>query len=194
MKAMDPKHLLEFLTGHLFDRKRLLYIFMLGVWALFQYRQGNELYAIAIILLYALLSMPRFRNFTLVAACVLVILVFKMPTVETISEIKNTNLKAFQSFKPSLNTILTPNTGLEVLPKGARQMLELVKIHSVPDYRLSDSLLQDPLISQRIIESAWPIKMEITSRYLFLLTPEITNYPACDKIDRRDDIILAYCP
>lgn len=176
-----------------FNHESIFHLLLLGIWVIFQYQQGNELYVIAIIILITILSVLRFRNFTLIAFFALVILVFKMPTVDTLVDIKQANLSTYETFKTSLNTILTPNTGLEVLPKGVRQMLELIKVHSIPDYQLSESMVQDVLIHQRMIEAAWPVKQEKTSHYLFLFTNEKDSYPACKKIDRREDIIIAYC-
>lgn len=185
---------LKKLSTYLSKTKNILALFLLGGWSFFQYRHENEIYAIATIVVFAILSLPRFRNFTLIAVSVFVILVSEMPTAEMVTDIKTANLNAYTTFKSSLNTILSPNTGTEVLPKRVRQMLELITVHSIPDYRLSDSVFKDTLIRHRITESAWPIKTETTSHYLFLFTYEKADYQECNKIDRREDILLAYCP
>ena len=191
---MNFKSSFQALDKHLAKYRKWLNIILLGSWALLQYRLGNELYAVCVVLLFLIFSAPRFRNFTLIAIFALAILVFKMPTVDTLVDIKQANLNTYETFKTSLNTILTPNTGSEVLPKSVRQMLELIKVHSIPDYQLSASMVEDVFIYQRMTEAAWPVKQEKTSHYLFLFTNEKNNYPTCEKIERRENIIIAYCP
>jgi hypothetical protein len=174
-------------------QKKLAGICLLFVWALLQFQVGNKLYTISLVLLYIIFSIPRLRSFTLIAAYVLFLLTLKTPLLETMIEIKTINLDVFQSYKSAINNSFTPDSGREVLPGAVQQMLKLIETNSLPDYRLSSKLSNDPLIQQRIAESAWPIKMEPTSDYVFLLTTE-TMEKTCSEIDRKGNITLAYCP
>ena len=179
---------------HLPNREQILQIILLGIWVLFQYSRGNELYAIFMVFFFAALSIFRFKNFTLIAAAALVIILFKTPVINTWSEIKGSNLNTFQTFKPSISKLFTPDTGTEKLPNNVQRMLSLLHENNVVEYRLCDSLTQDPLTSQRIVESAWPIKQELESKYLLCPVEEIKNITGCDEIARLKDVSIAYCP
>ena len=173
--------------------KKMIGVFLLIIWTLTQFQAGNKLYAISLVLLFIIFSIPRLRNFTLIAGCVLLLLTFKTPLLETIIDIKTINLTTFSAFRPAVNKLFTPNSGREVLPGVVQQMLQLAETSSLPDYRLSSALSNDPLIQQRMVESAWPVKIEPTSNYLFLLATETTDN-TCSEIGRKGNIILAYCP
>ena len=176
------------------SRNNFLILFLLGGWSLFHYRLGNRFYAIAIVLLFIILSVHRLRNFTIIMSSVLVIILFKMPVPETIAAIKDLNLDSLQSTKLSLNTIFTPNSGLEVLPEPVKNILRLINTHSISDYRTPPSLISDEYIRQRLIESSWPAKMEPVSQNVFLVIEEVDNYPDCSEIDREGNIVLIHCP
>lgn len=179
------------------DSHNSRYVFnflMLAGWSLFQYIRGNELYAICVFLLFIVLSIPRLRSFALIGAFVLVIILFKTPILDTWTEIRKTNLLTFQSFKPSIARIFSPNSGRDTLPGDVQQMLSLLQENNITEYRLAISFEKDPLTHQRIIESAWPVKLEARSIYVLLPTSEIANLSDCIEIDRRKDVALVSCP
>jgi len=176
------------------DRGQILQIVLISIWVLFQYGQGNELYALFMILFFFALSVYRSRNFTLIITSVLVIILFKMPVLDSWIEIREANLATFHSFKPSISRLLTPDSGRDVLPTTVQQMLSLLQENKITEYRLSDTFEQDPLIQQRIIESAWPAKKNAASPYLLCSIGEFKNMTACIDIVREKDVILVYCP
>ena len=174
-------------------RKRLVHIFLLGGWALILYNFGRPFDALFIIAFYLLLVLARPRPFILVAACVLVIVLFNSPVVDTWTRLKESNLSIYHHVPPALAKIFRPNSGQEILPGQVQHMLPLLQIHQISSYQLSTLFEQDGWIMQRMIEAAWPIKMESTSPYLFISPEEIPNYPNCDVIDQREDVALGYC-
>lgn len=176
------------------DRGQILQTILLSVWVLFQYRQGNELYALFMIPFFFVLSIPRLKAFTLIFASVFVIILFKTPVLETWIEIRETNLGAFHSFKPSIFKVLTPNSGRDVLPMNVQKMLLLLEENNITKYRLSNKFEQNPLIHQRIVESAWPVKKDATSPYLLCSIEEFRNMTACIEVARKEDVLLVYCP
>ena len=175
------------------NRQRLVHVTILGIWALSQYFLGNKIYGFFIIVFFFILMLSRSRNFILVAIPVLVIVLFNTSTIDTATQLKKWNLNTVQNYKRTLIHIFTPNSGQNVLPARVRQMLSLLIDNHVASYRLSDQLYQDPLVMQRIVESAWPIKLDSTSPYLLSLPAELTNNPTCSVIDDRKDVVLAYC-
>lgn len=173
---------------------RLVQLCLLAMWALFQYTQGNELYAVCILLLFVVLSALRIQSFMVIGVFVLVIVLFKTPVLDTWIEIRETNLQAFQSFKPSIARLFIPNSGRDALPKHVQQMLSLIEENGIPDYRLSDSYEQNPEINQRIVESAWPVKKEASSQYILLTVEEATTLMDCSEVGKRKDVALVHCP
>jgi hypothetical protein len=72
-------------------------------------------------------------------------------------------------------------------------MLALLRGHGVNAYRVSTKITADPLIYQRIVESAWPIRPDPTATWYITFATEAL--PArCRYLDRRDDVVLARCP
>lgn len=176
------------------NRKGLVQIFLLGAWAIFQYSRGNELYAVVIILLFVVLSIPRLQNFTLIAVLVLVIILFKTSIMDTWIEIREYNLNTFQTFKPSMSKLFTPDSGRDVLPAPVQQMLSILLEKKITEYRLSNAFEQDPQINQRIIESAWPAKKDSASPYLLCSSEEARDMADCFEVARREEVTLVYCP
>ena len=173
--------------------KQIVYIGFLMAWALIQYALGNKFYALFIIAFFLILAKPRPLNFMLIAISVLVIVLFKTSTPITGAELSEQNLNAIQNYKITLFHVFTPDSGQEALPSTVRYMLSLLKSNHVTSYQLSDQLYQNPLYMQRIVESAWPIKMDGTSSYRLSLSDEINDNTACTTIDQMKDVVLAYC-
>lgn len=191
---MNVKFFVQTLKKRLSSPGGVVSFFLLGAWSIFQYIRGNELYAAYIVLLYLILLMPRPQNFALVAVSVLVIVLFKTPVLDAWIEIRDTNLRAFQSFKPSISRLFTPDSGREVLPSEVQQMLSLLQENKITGYRLANSIEQDPLISQRIVESAWPMKKEAASPYILYPIEEIADLTGCVEVAKGKDIALVRCP
>ena len=166
---------------------------LLVIWAVFQYSKGYEFYALFLIVVFLILLIARPSYFVLVAISVLIFIPQTVPTLDTLVRLKMANEKALYMTNETLNSIFTPGAGIEVLPPAALQGLQLLQTHQVENYKISDRMFHDLLIRQRIVESAWPIKMEDSSPYLLVFLDEINNNPACTEIDKEKDIALVYC-
>ena len=191
---MNIKKAIKTLALHFSNQKGFSQFILLSFWAVFQYTQGNKLYAVFIILFFIVLIISRSTNFMLISASILVLVMFKTPILETWIELKQINIESFQPLRSSLNKFFTPNSGREVLPDEVQQMLTLIQKNNLPDYQLSASLQKDELIKQRIVESAWPVKNEKSSQYLLYSIDDDKNTLMCNEFDRMENIILVYCP
>jgi hypothetical protein len=167
-------------------------IFLLAVWVLFQYRQGNELYSIFLVLLYSVIFISRSKNFIIIAVAVLVIVFFKTPVLETWLVIRDSNHSTFDSFKPAMSKLFTPYSGREILPNDIEQMVSLLQANKITEYRVPSSFSYET--NMRITEAAWPIRKNDTSPYLIFRTKEDLDLTGCTKIDKRKDVSLVYCP
>jgi cell division protein FtsW (lipid II flippase) len=166
-------------------------ILLLAVWVVFQYRQGNELYAISLILLFAFISISRSKNFIIIAVAVLVLVLFKTPILETWIEIRDTNQATFRALKPSISRLFTPNSGKDTLPTDIQQMVSLLQENKVTEYRVPSSFSFET--NMRITEAAWPIRKNDTSPYLIYRNEENLDLTGCTTIDKRKDVSLVYC-
>jgi hypothetical protein len=173
--------------------KWLAHILTLGVWAYIQYSLGNKSYGIFIIAFFFILVLFRSRAFMFLVVSVLAIVLFNTPTVDTLVKLKQSNSSTFQNITHDLSDVLSPNSGQEVLSAKVQQMLSLLKTNNISGYELSNFLVQDALTHERIIESAWPIKLKRKSLYLLCDIEEIKFYPDCDVIDQRKDVALVHC-
>ena len=185
-----------FATYHLTRTKLklLVQIVLLGAWALIQFSIGNKFYGVFIIVFFLILVIPRQPPFILVAVSVLVIVLFNTPMIDSLNELRQSNLNTVRHLKPALANIFTPNSGQEALPIQVQQMVSLLRTQHATSYRLSDQIASDPSIVQRITESAWPIKMEPTSSYRLISLTETNSDPACVLLDQREDVALVHCP
>ena len=188
------KKTIKALFLHFSAQKNFIQLILLSFWAIFQYVQGNKLYAVFIVLFFIVLVISRSSNFTIISASVLIIIMFKSPILETWVEIKQINLETFQPLRTSLNKLFAPNSGREALPNDVQQMLILIQENNLPSYRLSASFQNDELIKQRIVESAWPVKNEQSSKYLLSPVDEAEDIPACNEFDRTENVVLVHCP
>jgi hypothetical protein len=129
-----------------------------------------------------------------IAAAILLVIGFKTPVIDTGSKVAQSNLSTARHLSDSLAQLFSPNSGQEVLPGQVRAALALLQNFPVASYRLSPSLEQVEWVRQRMIEAAWPVKMENTSAYLFCSPEEFKDTPGCDLIGQREDVVLAHCP
>lgn len=136
----------------------------------------------------------QFTYFLLLAGSVLVIVLMFTPTLITWMFLVQSNTTTINQLNNSLTNIFQPNAGQEqVLPFPVQQMLSLMQTYHISSYQISNQMDRDPNIPQRIIESAWPRRMDRKSPYLFCLLEEIKSYPNCTVIDQREAVALVYC-
>ena len=92
-----------------------------------------------------------------------------------------------------LNNLLTPGSGLEVLPEEALQVLSLIEANEVESYQISPLLNDDYHIMQRIVESAWPVRMKENSPHVFIRVEELPDFSSCQLVDQKELIALVFC-
>ncbi len=121
------------------------------------------------------------------------LIIFRPPILDTIAQrfrcaiYVATNI---QSFQMNANT---PHAGEHVLPSAVQEMLALLRSHRVVSYYISGEIMNDPLLHQRIVESAWPRRMAPESKYKFIFIPELDNSSNCREIERRKEVVLVFC-
>jgi len=79
------------------------------------------------------------------------------------------------------------------LPEQVQVMVSLINANNIESYKLSPELHKDEEIWRRVIESAWPIKMEESSSYIFITSDEKPSYQNCVIVDQKEDIRLVNC-
>jgi len=173
--------------------KWLVFFLSFGIWALLQYQFGNKLYILFMVAILFTLTLLRRSQFTLVAVVVATIVFSKTPVPDTLTKLWLSNLVIIQNIKPSLANVFTPNSGQEVLSVRVRRIIALLQTNHITEYQFSKGLEQEGETKQRVIESAWPIRFNTSSRHFLYLTAEELN-PVCVEIDRNMDVVLAYCP
>gem|GEM_PF-1333007 len=172
-------------------------LFLLLIWAPLQYTFSNRVYALYIIIFFILLRRVRNVYLPLIVASIFFILVFNTYTIDTWADVKNYNTTTAKNRKMTLQTILTPRSGLEVIPDESRQMLSLIQKYNLPHYRISPVLRKDELVFQRIYETAWPVKMKDSSPYLFVCPDELQEnkkFETCSIVEKKEKIALVYLP
>ena len=166
-------------------------LIFLGIWGVLEISQGHRLYVIALLLFVALLAVFRLKNFWIIAATVLIIVMIKTPTVNTLDVIIKYNIQAIQSLRHSLSNLFTPGAGKDTLPDNLQQMLSLLEQNKVTEYRLQTP---GPIEDLLIVGAAWPIKNVSTAPYLLYRIGGDVDLAGCTEIDKRKDLALAYCP
>lgn len=154
---------------------------------------GNYVIALFIFLCFLILLFSRQHRFFILAILILVIIIPNKNILATMSQLRDIDFPTLQHPKAALTNLFTANSGQDVLSGQVQSMLSLLQVNHLENYQLSNTLANDPLVYQRIIEAAWPIKMSLKSKYYFVLIGEINSYPTCTIIDQRKDVALAKC-
>jgi hypothetical protein len=173
--------------------KRIAFLLILFLWVIYTYLTGNRLLG-ALILVFILLNLIKVPYIVPLAALAFMLILFQTPLVNTGSAITEAYTSILGNPGQALSNLFTPASGQAGLPPRARRALSLLETNQIERYRLSNLILDDPLISQRIIEMVWPRRIDESSPYLILFLEEEKNYPACTMIDQKKDVALGYCP
>jgi hypothetical protein len=171
---------------------RIAFLFLLLSWAILSYSTGDKFLA-ALILVFVALVVLRVPYIVPVAVLGIVLVLFNPPLMKTGEEILQSHRSILENPGLALSNLFTPASGQAGLPPQARRALSLLEAHGVDRYRLSSQILDDPLISQRITEMAWPRRIDESSPYLILFLDEEKEYPGCTLIDQKKDVALEHC-
>lgn len=181
-----------------FNHKKIflgLKIFLIGIIVFIEWKLNNRFFALFIVLfsLGSLFFYNR-RYYVLIISTILVFLVFNTSTLNFLLMIKQADLPALQHPKGIINTIFTPNTGREVLPNQVQIMLSIIQELNITDYKLSPEITNNGEVVQRVVESSWPVKFEVTSSNTFITQNERLEFQNCMFIKQIEDVILVSCP
>ncbi len=168
--------------------------FLLSGWAAINYSHGHRFYALFIIGFYLVsLLLPK-PSFTLVLVSVVAYVFLSSVSFSAFTQVRKTVELAMENPSQPLNNLLLPHTGLEVLPEPVLQMLDMINEHELTNYRLSPKYNENYRIVQRIIESAWPLRMTEQAANVFTMIDETGDFSACKLIDQSEEVALVNCP
>lgn len=111
----------------------------------------------------------------------------------TVGDLNGTALASLRSLNAFQSRLNQPRTGEDVLPTSVREMLAMLRSHSLERYRISDAIAADSWVFQQIVASAWPRKLEPDSSARFILNTERLA-SGCSLVDRQTEVSLVYCP
>lgn len=172
----------------------ILKIFLVVLFAFLAWQNENRFFAVFILFFFIISSLLKNqRYFILIIAPILVFILFNSLTLESLLILKNSDLPSIQHPKAQLSNLFMPNSGQEVLPANVLTMISLLKENNVESYKLSDKFSSDIVTYQRIVEGAWPIRLENTSTYTLLSVDELSLYKNCVIIEKKEDVILVNC-
>ncbi len=87
--------------------------------------------------------------------------------------------------------IVTPQSGENVLPEPAREILGFIRERGLKTYRLSPVLRNNVYINQRVTESAWLVaRPDPGSRYLFIDKSELSAYKSAGALLEKANVAL----
>jgi hypothetical protein len=89
----------------------------------------------------------------------------------------------------------TERTGETILAPKVQAMLQLLRDNQVRSFRYSDAIARDAdtSLTQRLAESAYPIRVDLEARYQLLTAGESVDVQ-CTAVARKQEVVLARCP
>lgn len=122
------------------------------------------------------------------------VILYRPPIGKSIENLLRSTFHAVRDFLSFQANLATPNSGEQALPAPVREMLALLRSHRLTAYRVSERIMtaEETLIYQRIVESAWPRRIDSTSGHEFRFVSEPPT-PGCEEIERKKEISLVLC-
>ena len=182
---------------YLFHQNRInliIKIILVGMFAFLAWQHENRFFALFIIFFFMVASFfQRRRYFVLIIAPIIIFILFNTLTLDALLILIKSDLPSIQHPKAELTNLFTPNSGQGVLPPQVLTMISLLKENNVENYKLAEKFSTDVVIYQRIVEGAWPIRLENNSSYTLLAADELNAYQDCVIIEEKEDVILVNC-
>ena len=172
--------------------KRWAHIGLVLGWAVLNYSVDNQIYGLAILAFFVVLSAVVRRHFLCVGVPALLAILLWTPVPATLTALVQSNQAVARQPDSRISAILTPNSGREVLPREVRHMISLLHSRQLDTYRVSDGIRGGPLW-QRLVEGLWPARPDPASPYIFRLSNEQADSP-CRLVQQRENVILERCP
>jgi len=137
------------------------------------------------------------KNRNLWAAILLILFVcfYKPPIVEAIGKVFGSTFFAAINFQSFQSNLKTPRAGEYVLPSAVKEMLVFLRAHQLESYEISEQMKnkKNITIHQRIVESAWPIRIDPKSKYKLIFINESDDYSNCTVKERGKEAALVFC-
>jgi hypothetical protein len=175
-------------------RKLIAPLTLLAVWAAFQVLMGNWLYALTLAGLFLLWIIIRPPSFKLLALAAILLVFFNTPILDGWSRLGQAGRGALANPTSTLTRFFRPNAGLEALPPPARAAVTLLRDHQVDRYILSARFTQDELLRQRVIEAAWPSRLDTGAEFRLVFITELAEVHPCQAVAQEQDVALVRCP
>jgi hypothetical protein len=187
------KKMKNFINSIKENKTRLFLVFIIMSWLIISVLLKN--YAILIPFIFFLLSTMIMRKPSklVLVLTILISIIFFNPSPNAYIHMITSTISTVHHPKKPFRLIVEPNSGKEVLPHQVLKMLDMIEENEIDEYQLSSKFEMDILIKQRIVESAWPIKLDGKSNYFFIYEEELDDYLSCSIIDQRESIYLVNC-
>ena len=135
------------------------------------------------------------KKHRIVVLIAIFVFLYKPPIVETVGNLFRSSYHVVRDFSSFQTNLQTPHSGEQVLPPAVQEMLTFIRAYHLKNYQISEeiSTAENGLIYQRIIESAWPIKMDPKSKNRFIFVSERDSTFDCVEKERKKEIALVCC-
>lgn len=91
-----------------------------------------------------------------------------------------------------LGRLATEHLGEEVIPPPSLQIIQMARARHLTAFAISPVFTGDALIIQRVTEGAWPIRLEVGAKDLFL-RPDEPLPPQCQVQEKTEAVVYATC-
>jgi hypothetical protein len=190
-KASSPK---QFYYDHQNKINMIIILFLVGLFTFLAWINENRFFAIFIVFFFISASFfKQQRYFILIITPIIIFILFNSLTLDSLLILQKSDLPPIQHPKSELSNLFTPNSGQGVLPPQVLTMISVLKENNVESYKISEKFSNDVVIYQRIIEGAWPIRLENNSPFILISTDEINDYQECITIDKKEEVVLVNC-
>lgn len=167
----------------------LVLVFAIGEWY-FKHRFFS-IFIVVVYFLASFLTNKRYLDF--IFPLLLLFIVFNTSTIDYLLQLRKIDIPTIRQPEKSLDIFFTPNAGLEVLPHEVQTMLTILNATKIEEYKLDQDIYHNGEVMQRIVESAWPIKMDEASPYIFIPARNTDQYQTCSIMKTVEDISLVDC-
>jgi hypothetical protein len=123
------------------------------------------------------------------------LLFYKPRTMESVRNVFVFSFRAVTDIQSFNSNLKTPRAGEYVLPSAVREMLAFLRDRQPDSYMLSEQIMagKNILIRQRIVESAWPIRVAKKSNYKLILINELDKTSGCRVMESGREAALVFC-
>lgn len=175
------------------NREAIIAIIILILWIIPQIYLKQYLYALLLALTVPVLFIKKKYLSKIIIAGVLVIGLFSTQIPYALSSIYSTFRTNVFVSRDIYTQIDTTGSGKSVLPEDVINILTLIDDHHLQSYGMSSGIQNNALDKQRIVESAWPVKFEKSSKEIFIFNDESSSYSTCKQLDQVGSVTLVEC-